>query len=460
MSENNDKAPETVSNPVKLQPKTTAPHDPKKLKKLHAEADKAVSSPDTGVVMSLPEEAAKMRRLRKSQLGLRTDSDNFPIANLDNCMRLLADPDLATFSPWLDTFSNILRESSGDPWSDAMTLEIQQRLQSSYDMPKVPRGTVDDAIRLAGSRNRRDPAAEWARACAAKWDGIQRIARFLDDIFACGQSDYTAACSTILWRSLAARAIHPGCKVDTMIVLESPQGAGKSSVCGAMVPPGWFGVINRSPDDPKFIVELQGKLVIELAELNALSRADIRKIKSVLSTESDYMLLPYAHHATDLPRRCVFIGTTNRSDYLVDETGNRRFLPIACGRMDPRSDLVERVTAIRDQLMGESAQDILAGKSWHDFPADAAQAAQDERMEPDSWVEIMAAWSDARHGFISTIFGEDRRCYMTHEIMEHALGIETGRQSKADQMRLSSVLRRTGTWEKSRINRDRVWYRI
>jgi putative DNA primase/helicase len=322
-------------------------------------------------------------------------------------------------------------------------------------MKRVTRAVVREGVRIAALRHAKDPPQEWARSC--KWDGVARIANFLDDIFQCGLDDYTVAVSRNLFIGLAARILQPGCKNDTMIVLESEkQGIGKSSVCGALVPSQWFGVINRSPDDPKFIVELQGKLVLEVAELSAFSRADKRKIKSMLTVQSDFALLPYGHYAIDLPRRCVFVGTTNRTDYLDDDTGNRRFLPIRCSPDLPTvAEMVRRTISMRDQLIGEAVAAVDSGATWHDIDETLAASQQNERMEPDSWMDAISEWNGA---LTLRMYGSDRRGAFLHEIMKEALKIDVGKQTKGEQMRTSACLRRLG-WRRSRtrVNGKNSW---
>jgi putative DNA primase/helicase len=323
-------------------------------------------------------------------------------------------------------------------------------------MPRIRKNTVSDAVYAVGEANARDPAKEWASKCALSWDRRPCIARFLDDVFECGQNDYTEAVSRNLFIGMAARIMSPGCMLHTMVVLESEkQGVGKSSVCEALVPKEWFGVINRSPDDPKFISELQGKVLLEVAEMSAFSRADKRKIKSMLTVPSDFHLLPYAHHAVDLPRHCTFIGTTNRNDYLDDETGNRRFLPIRCSNnLPPVPEIIERVTRMRDQLMGEAVTLFQKGATWHEINVELATEQQNERMEHDAWMDVLADWRGiGRSGSAIRLHEQTGRRFVTiSDILLHALGVEVSKQTKTDQMRLTACLKRLG-WR-----RDKLWF--
>lgn len=124
-------------------------------------------------------------------------------------------------------------------------------------------------------------------------------------------------------------------------------------------------------------IQLCGKWIIELAELAAVRRAEIEGVKAFLSREVDVFRPPYGRRAVSVPRQCAFIATTNEALYLRDQTGNRRFWPVRCGRID-----LDALRAERDQLWAEAVALFHAGEQWHPTSAEFALAAveQSERV--------------------------------------------------------------------------------
>ena len=182
----------------------------------------------------------------------------------------------------------------------------------------------------------------------------------------------------------------PGAKVDHVLVLQGPQGIGKSRALRALVPdPSWF-TDEIGYDLGKDSAErLRGKWIIELSELDALSKAEATRIKAFLTREADRYRPAYARHARDFPRQCVFAGTTNVDTFIRDPTGGRRFWPTRVGRID-----VSSLVAVRDQLWAEALVRYERGEGWHLTPAVEAIASEEQgqRMQVDPWAEQLAPW--------------------------------------------------------------------
>src|SRR4029077_7475637 len=96
---------------------------------------------------------------------------------------------------------------------------------------------------------------------------------------------------------------------------------------------------------------VEGKWVIEIAELQGMRKAEIEKVKAFISRCHDRERKAYAHFRTEIPRTCVFIGTTNAEFYLKDVTGNRRFWPVKVARYDHKAFLHDR-----DQIFAEAVE--------------------------------------------------------------------------------------------------------
>jgi putative DNA primase/helicase len=123
-------------------------------------------------------------------------------------------------------------------------------------------------------------------------------------------------------------------------------------------------------------MQTRGVWIIELSELDSLSHSEVARIKAFMSRTTDRFRPPYGMRLVESPRQCVFAGTVNHSTYLRDETGGRRFWPIACGRID-----VDALARDRDQLWAEAKFRFETGAVWWLETADLVQMASDQQIE-------------------------------------------------------------------------------
>lgn len=162
------------------------------------------------------------------------------------------------------------------------------------------------------------------------WDGEERIENFLHYVFKCDDTAYTREVSRLIFAGGIHRLYNPGCKFDSVpILIGTRQGEGKSTVVRwlAMIKDYYCSV--KTIDGKNGIEEIMGKWICELDELIAVTRAkEVEAVKSFISRMSDHYRAAYNIFTNDIPRKCIFIGTTNKAQCLTDPTGNRRFLPI------------------------------------------------------------------------------------------------------------------------------------
>jgi predicted P-loop ATPase len=185
--------------------------------------------------------------------------------------------------------------------------------------------------------------------------------------------------------SLVARALRPGCKVDTVLILEGAQGLGKSSALEALVGSEYFLDTALDIGSKDSMQAIAGAWLVELAELASFRRADTERVKSFLTSKVDKFRPPYGATLLDSPRRCVVAGTCNPEEgvgYLKDRTGNRRFWPVA---IDRRPDL-DGIRRDRELILAEAVRALNAGERWHLDHEEGALAAEetDLRMEEES----------------------------------------------------------------------------
>jgi predicted P-loop ATPase len=235
-----------------------------------------------------------------------------------------------------------------------------------------------------------------------------------------------------------------------MLVLEGPQGFRKSSVAQALFGVDWH--TDHIPDlhSKDAALQIQGKWILEHAEMATLSRTDANRAKEFISRRVDRFRPPYDKLTADFKRQCVFLATLNPSanGYLKDETGARRFWPVKCGAIWPEGQQAdaEAVAAARSQLWAEAVARYNAGQRWW-LDTRALEAAQAETAEARFDAD---AWHDLIREFVA-----DKPYIRVGEVLSQALAIVPRDQSKQFQMRVGAVLHTLG-WRRKRIRLDGV----
>lgn len=323
---------------------------------------------------------------------------------------------------------------------------------------------VENAVVAVAERNPVHPVRDYLRG--VEWDGTERLPSMMHRYFGAEDTPYTRAVGVRWMIAAVARVMRPGCQVDSMPVFEGPQGVGKSTGCEALFGQQWCADTGVNIGDKDSYQALRAKWGYEFGELHAIKGRDLEKIKSFISARSDTFRPSYARRTRDFPRQVVFYGTTNESAYLVDRTGNRRFWPVRCSRVD-----VEGIKRDRDQLWAEAVARYDAGEPWHlDTPELRALAsdATDERLTEDSWSAVIAAWianptelRDYGAGMVrrEKLEGLDTEGVSTAEVMEHALNLQAQHMTPSATMRVGSILRSLG-WEPRQARRGGPGVRV
>lgn len=222
---------------------------------------------------------------------------------------------------------------------------------------------LDDLAR----ENSFDPARNYLDACEAAYDGLPRIDTWLTTY--CQQADtpYLRAVARNVIGGIVKRIREPGCKHDEVMILTGPQGLGKSTLCRALaIQDDWFSdEVLIGEASKELVLSLRGKAVIELSELDGMSKRDAATVKAMLSRQVDRGRPAYGRTVQERPRRCIFIATCNDDTPLQDETGNRRFLPV---RLTGRPDIAG-LRAVLPQLIGEACARLTAGETF-DVPGE------------------------------------------------------------------------------------------
>lgn len=190
------------------------------------------------------------------------------------------------------------------------------------------------AINDTAKKYRYNPMVELLESF--KWDGIHRINTLFTDTLGAEKTEYNANVAKLMLLGAINRIYNPGCKFDYCVILASKntQGLGKSSLVRklALKDKYFTDSLNTMDTDTNTLQRLRGKWFVELGELKTLNRCKhgVEGVKNFISSQSDFYRDSYQKHSRDFPRTCIFVGTTNRDEYLMDDTGNRRFLPVMC----------------------------------------------------------------------------------------------------------------------------------
>ncbi len=270
-------------------------------------------------------------------------------------------------------------------------INIKKWLSDKYGMePAVTK--IDEVLSTISLEYKSHPVKDYLRSL--QWDGIERVdAAFKLYLGAVMPEPYLSEVTRKFFAACVSRIFEPGCKFDYVVVLEGLQGLGKSTFCRDLVGHEWFleGLPNLHDKDAA--LNLQGAWICELGELAALNRSSNDVAKSFISRSWDQVRPPYGRARQTYKRSTVFIGTTDKNDYLTDSAGNRRYWPVHVKQCN-----FETLIRDRDQLWAEA----MFNYSFDAEPlyltgaaSEQAKAIQESRRiedEGDSMAERLSDW--------------------------------------------------------------------
>ncbi len=313
-------------------------------------------------------------------------------------------------------------------WRSDDDIKLQAWLQDN-GLIVGQKSTVVDAVQVVAREHEYHPVRNYLDTII--WDQRQRLDGLLPHYFGADDSPYVRAVGAKFLISAVARTYRPGCKVDNVLMLEGPQNLGKSTAVAVLADP-WQ--CEHIPDlhSKDAMQQIQGVLMVELAELSAMRKSDVESTKAFISRQVDRYRAPYA----DYPRQCVFVGTTNSDTYLSDITGNRRFWPVRCTSINLRE-----LKRDKEQLWAEAVDRFDLGEQWWLTPEqeDLAENEQEVRRIAHPWETPVGEFLDAC---------PDSVIYL-RDILSNVLEIEAGRHNVAQARLVSDIVQRHG-WIKQR----------
>lgn len=347
-------------------------------------------------------------------------------------------------------------EVDGDHQDESFVAKVAEWLSDNYDAQfKLP--DVMYAIHVLALAHAYSPVEEYLTSLT--WDGVPRFRQLLVDVLGCKHSDLHEAYVRRMMISAVARGLSPGCKVDTMLILQGAQGAMKSTFFEVLCGKGWFGASAIKIQDKDGPIQLRSTWIYEAAEMSSLRKQTAEAVKHFLSLPKDLYREPYGKVATHHERHSIMVASVNPDEFLDDPTGSRRFWPLHVpGQID-----LGLLRALRDQLWAEAvvlyrraAAAIAAGEEpgpecrwWFSGAEDVARAKDSAQFEErDAWDEYVESWA---------------RCqaspFTSAACLEKAINVPRDRVTKPITERVNAILRRLGYRQTRSGSGPRVWTR-
>lgn len=405
--------------------------------------------------------AAEFAKEAQAESGIELDFDGQgrPMVTVDNFLKIIeADPKFSGLKFNLLTYSPE-QERGGviEKWTDADDAEARRYIEKAYHIHSVQK--CDDAFRIVFRRNEYHPVRDLVGSFV--WDGVHRICDFLHRWTKCDDTPYTREVSRLIFAGGIHRLYNPGCKFDDMpVLIGKKQGEGKSTLVRWLALRDEYFTECNEFDGQRGIEAIEGAWICEVSELLAMTKArEQEAVKSYLTRLNDRYRMPFDKRVTDHPRQCVFIGTTNKEQFLSDKTGNRRFYPVIVRQSG--YDLFDHEAEAREyirQCWAEAKVLFDAGK----IPPFADRTLIGEiRLRQNEAVE-----DDFRVGLISDYLAtHSEACIL--ELWKNALKMgEFSKPTKKDSNEIAVILQGMDGWVKAEnVKRfpdygvQRYWYK-
>lgn len=353
-------------------------------------------------------------------------------------------------------------------WSNVDDAGLIYYLEHTYSITGDNR--IDRAFTLCAHKHAFNEVKDYLTGL--EWDGVKRIDTLLTEYLGAKDTIYTRAVIRKSLVAAVARAMTPGCKFDYMTILAGPQGIGKSTFL-RLLGRHWFSDSLQTFEGKEASEMLQGIWINEIGELAGLSKSETNAVKQFLSRTEDIYREPFGKRTNNYPRRCVFFGTTNDTEFLRDRTGNRRFWPVDVGVESTKKDVFTELGDEVDQIWAEAFLYWQLGEKLYltGDVEDEAKNQQEEHRESDAkegiirdflerpvpldWnkrtlTERKLYWSGEFGRTTCETVARDRVCAI--EILCECLGYDIKWIKQMDTRSINGILKSLPDWEECRLN--------
>ena len=359
-------------------------------------------------------------------------------------------------------------------WNESDLGAIQIYLERVYGLytPSKLKGIL---LAIAAERSYH-PIRDYFDALPA-WDGVPRVETLFIDYLGSPDTAYIRAIARKMRVAAVARIYEPGIKFDSVVVLNGPQGMGKSSFF-AKLGGKWFSDSLTISDmkDKAAPEKLQGYWILELGELAGLKKMDVETVKAFITRQDDKFRHSYGYSVEDHPRQCIIVGSTNNGDgFLRDVTGNRRFWPVTCTTNSPHRPW--EVESVVPQLWAEAYMLYRTGEKLFLSPEEEKQASMEQTaaLESDVREGMIAEYLDKllpedwdrmdlaeRRGFLrgdqftggNRVGTVQRTTVCAVEVWAECFGKDPSTIKRSDTYDIFGMLMKIGGWEKYGGNKN------
>lgn len=370
----------------------------------------------------------------------------------------------------IDARGGVPWEQLKDGWSDSDNSALKVYLSSHYGIYS-PNKTKDAVVSVAAERSYH-PVKEYLEGLP-EWDGVPRVDTLLIDYFGATDTVYTRAVIRKTMVAAVARIYQPMIKFDSVLILNGPQGIGKSTFF-AKLGGNWFSDSLTLTDmkDKSGPEKLQGYWILELGELAGMRKTDVETVKSFISRTDDKYRASYGVSVESHPRQCIIVGSTNaESGFLRDITGNRRFWPVRVDGSGPKkawqlnAEIISQIWAETLVLYHQGEKLYLEGEEAAAAKNEQADAMETDDREglvraylekelPDNWreMDLFERRSFLEGTSIASVAASQKTyvrgvvCNM--EIWCECFGKDKSAIKKSDSYEISAILQKIGGWQK------------
>ena len=326
-------------------------------------------------------------------------------------------------------------------WTDAEESRMRAYFERQYSMYSQVKMT--DAMLIYWNSHKVNPLTDLLESLV--WDGKPRVENFLHEVMKADDNEYTRECSRLIFAGGIHRAYRPGCKFDDMIVLIGTQAAGKSTIVRWLNMDDQFFREIKTISGKEGIEAIRGVWIGEVGELMAMTRVkEAEAVKAYITSQEDSYRPPYQKNVQTIPRRCVFIGTTNNPQFLTDKTGNRRFYPVKVWSFAYK--LYNNEKAVREYIR----------QCW----AEAVQLYKEDKLQPFAKAEVLeqiraaqeaAMEDDWRIGAIEQYLNDNKKqqgaTVSVIELWHRALGEpEESKPTRKDSIEITQIISNIPGW--------------
>lgn len=375
-------------------------------------------------------EDALERYLSEGRVTLPVDRNGRTINNQKTTHEIVHNDPITAGRVRLNEMGQVL-EYDGERLDEPALLVLRSTIRDRYGLDTLGKDMLLEALVELGAKNTYSPVVDYLEGL--RWDGQRRLDSVAEEVL--GVEGPLAAAQVRKWMiSAAARAFRPGVKVDHVLILQGPQGLGKSLFFDTLGRP-WYSDTPIDVTSKDAWQALQKVWIYEWGELaTSWTRREVNAVKGFVSSRSDVFRPPFERLTKEFPRRCVFGGSTNDTDFLFDTTGSRRWWVIECvGTKDNGIRTAEGARVLeldlawleanRDQLWAEATAAFRAGEHWtlpRELEAD--REAANQRFAPED-----ETYEKARSWIQSQRERSDYTGDIAYSFMAECLGVDTAK---------------------------------